>query len=319
MTTAAKKEEATEQLIIDGKPVVDEAAQAAAGGEAVVVDDDKNDATAVLQQQIEALRRSEKIAKENADRAQRERAEAIRQAQERAAEVERMKQDAEKTQADVIGSALAAAKAESEAAQRDLEIAVAEGDVKGQIGAQKRLARAEANIARLEDGKIEIEERIKNPPPAAKPDPVDNSGLPPTAKEWLRAHPEYMTDPRKNAKIQALHWDVLDEGHQAFSTDYFESLERHLGLREADDDDEQQEVIVVQQPKPKTKTAPVSAPVSRDAPGGSNRVIQNGQIRLTAAQVEAAKIAGLTPKEYAQQLQKLMDAKAEGRYTNGGN
>jgi len=61
------------------------------------------------------------------------------------------------------------------------------------------------------------------------------------------------------------------------------------------------------------RTSIVSAPVSREVPTSTpNR--QNGKITLTAAQVEAAKMAGITPAEYAKQLQKLTEMKSNGTY-----
>ena len=60
----------------------------------------------------------------------------------------------------------------------------------------------------------------------------------------------------------------------------------------------------------------VSAPVSREVPT-SNQQRSTGQIRLTAAQREAAESAGVTEKVYAEQLQKLQTQQAEIDRLNG--
>jgi len=57
--------------------------------------------------------------------------------------------------------------------------------------------------------------------------------------------------------------------------------------------------------------------VSREVPNSSgNR--SDGRIRLTAAQKEAAKIAGVPESEYAKQLMELHRRKQMGDYTGGG-
>ena len=57
----------------------------------------------------------------------------------------------------------------------------------------------------------------------------------------------------------------------------------------------------------------VSAPVSREAPS-ANGSRQSANIRLTASQREAAKMAGISETEYAKQLQKLQKEKSDGNY-----
>jgi hypothetical protein len=122
---------------------------------------------------------------------------------------------------------------------------------------------------------------------------------------------DYITDPRKNAKIQALHWDIIDEGHPAYSVDYFVSMETKLGMRKAS-----AEAPVLEEhedePAPRSRSM-VSAPVSRDGvPSSSGE--KPGQVRLTAMQKEAAKIAGITEKEYAEQVLRLRGEKLNGNY-----
>ncbi len=276
----------------------------------------QDDAALALQKQIDDLKKSEKIQRDRADKADSDRREALAKAQERETQIARFQKEAKESQFDAINSALAAANAEAEKAQQDIENAIANGDARLQAEAYRRLARAETNILRLEDGKTEVEAQFKAEPKRETQaqqqsgDPLERTNLPSTAKDWLRAHPEYLTDNRKNAKIQALHWDVVDEGHAPFSTEYFESLEQHLGLRQAE------QVERIQQPAQRTNI--VSAPVSRGVPNGT-ATRSNSKITLTAMQKEAAKMAGISETEYAKQLIKLNELKANGQYSGGGN
>lgn len=273
----------------------------------------EEDAAEALQAQLAELRKSEETQRQRAEQAIRDREEAIRRSHEREAEITKFQREAVDSQFDAVSSAIAAASAEAEKAQQDIENAAAIGDSKAQADAYRRLARAEANLARLEDGKTELEAKRKAEPVApqlqqqAPQDPLANSPLPETAKTWLRAHPDYLTDARKNSKIQALHWDVVDEGHAPFSTAYFESLEQHLGLRQAPQS-------AGQQPNQQQRTSIVSAPVSREVPNGGGQRPSSTKINLTPAQREAAKLAGVTEKVYAEQLQRLNEMKANGTY-----
>lgn len=279
-----------------------------------VVQAEAPDAVTELQKQIDALRRSEEAAKARAAQAEAGRDQAMRLAQERDVMLGRRQQEAADSRLESIKSGMAAAEAEALAAKDAMKMATAQEDIDALIAAQERLAEAKANLVNLTNGKAALEQAIaeakqraqfqQQQPPQG--DRLDQTNLPENAKHWLRAHPEYMNDPRKNAQIQAKHWDVVDEGHAPFSASYYESLEQHLGLREKParhNDAEETD----------TRRSIVSAPVTREAPssGGARSV---SQVRLTAAQRESAKLAGITEAEYAKQLLKLNEAKANGSY-----
>lgn len=278
---------------------------------------EEEDASVAFQKQIEALKKSEQAAKDRAEQAVREREEAIKRAKDREAEVNKLRKETVESQVNEVASALAAAQAEADAAQRDIALAAEAGDFQAQSIAYRRLAKAETAIARLEDGKAELEERAKAPSapePVTQDDLVEKSGLPFRAKEWLRQHPEYLTNNRKNAQIQAMHWTVVDEGHEPYSQEYFESLETHLGMRQsaAQQNDVEEDV----QPT-RRASAVVSAPVSRETPSSSGNGDRPGRITLSAAQKEAAKIAGISEAEYAKNVIRLRNEKANGNYTGG--
>lgn len=283
----------------------------------------EEEAATVLKKQIEDLRRSEEAERQRADLATREREEARREAQASKAEALRFQNAATQNQYDAITSGLAAAQAEIERAKGDIKAAIQQGDADLQTDAYGRLAEASANAKVLQDGKLELEEKakavkeapVKTEQPQQTGDSVESyiqrSGLPDTAQNWLRNHKEYLTDNRKNAQLQWLHHVVVDEGHKAFGPDYYESIETHLGMREAPKKEEDDDP-----PQQQQRTSIVSAPVSREVPSGSG-VRKNGKITLTEAQRESAKIAGVTEVEYAKQLEKINTMKANGTYGDG--
>lgn len=265
------------------------------------------DASAALQKQIDALKKSEEIQKGRAERFRQDAEQANQRVREQGTEVAKVQKEAIQSQLDAVSTALGAAQSEAESAKRDIRNAINGGDVDAQADAYERLATARANISKLEDGKFELEARIKNPP---KEEPVtqQQSALPQRIQSWLNKHPEYTRDPRKYDKLRSLHWDVIDEGHDFDSEGYLESMETKLGMREVETEDEP---VVTRQPA--QRSSMVSAPVSREAPSTPNTQ-RSGEIKLTVAQREAAKIAGVSEKIYAEQLQKINKAKANGSY-----
>jgi len=136
-------------------------------------------------------------------------------------------------------------------------------------------------------------------------------------KEWLRRHRDVLDDPRRLAHLGAAHHDALAEGNAADSPEYFSFLERRLGYRSDvpgalpfDPMDS------VSKPTAPARRVMVSAPVSRSASasGGADLTAMRGRVELTPQEREAAKISGVTEREYAQQKVRLMLAKRDGQY-----
>jgi hypothetical protein len=286
-------------------------------GDHTPIDDERqvekvqDEASLAFQKQIDALRKSEQIQKDRNAELVREREDSIKRANERESEIHRLKKTTVESQVEAIGNALAAASAEAEAAQHDIEKALELGDFKGQADAYRRLATATTNISKLEDGKVELEAlaKVASEPvkPEAPKDPLEAMNIPNTAKEYLREHPELLTNQRLNAKIQSLHYDIIEEGHKAYSPEYFESMDVHLGYKEQIVNEKEEEDEPVQ------RTRFMSAPVSREAPANAQGE-RPGKVTLSVAQKEAAKIAGITEKEYAEQVMELRKHKSNGLY-----
>jgi len=301
---------------------VDETVLEGAEDQKPEIQEETVDPTEALKTQIEALKRSNQEYLEKIEQERQQKAEALKRAQERELEFGKLQEQTVNSQQEAINAAIVAAQSEAESAQRDIEQAYSIGDAKATAEAHRKLARAEARLQSLETGKEalerEIKERPKIEPKAAEPDPLENFNIPPLAKSWLRQHPDYLTDPRKNAKLQALHWDVVDEGYTPYSAEYFDVMEQKLKMRAAPivaapvEEDED-----VDGPPESPRKAIVAAPPSREAPSMGSSTPRGGQITLTKAQKEAAKIAGIEEKEYAMQLIKLQKAKSEGFYGGG--
>ena len=283
---------------------------------------EQNEGVIALQKQIEELTKARDLERQRADQLANERAEAARLAQEREQQVARFQRDISQSRTDAIASGIAAATAEAESASRDIEAAFSSQDGRALADAQRRLARAEANLAALENGKAALELEVRETEERAKlqqqqqpqrqltvADQINQLNVPQVAKNWLHAHPDSMTDPKKANRLNALHNLALAEGLDAYSPEYLELFEEKLGYKQPKQEERDTE---------SQRTSIVSAPVSREVPSGSNQP-RGGKITLTQDQRAAAKIAGISEADYAKQLQRLNELKANGQYVAGGN
>jgi hypothetical protein len=120
---------------------------------------------------------------------------------------------------------------EREAAEAQLRQALEYADADRMIAAQRALTQLDARQAQNERAWHQANSR-----PA---DPVEQyvQGRSDRDAAWLRAHPEFICDARKNAKLQAAHSDALAEGHDPTSAGYLEHVERFVGLRGASEGD----------------------------------------------------------------------------------
>lgn len=282
-----------------------------------------------LKKQIEALTQAEKKAKEDLATERTRSEEAIRRQSELQDQSTKHQEEAVQAQYDAIVNAMEAQKETIESAKRDLKAAEINQDIDSRVDATVRMTQAQANLAQLENGKNAIEARQKAIETAPKVEQPTNqferaiAQLPDRAKTWMRAHPEYMTDQRKNAKIQAFHWDVLDEGHSQFSDDYFKSMEEHLGLREKSKPVVEAEIEEEVEVEPQRTRIVTQAPPTREAPSPRGGPARSSKVELSSEErtIARASMSYLEPAaaelEYARQKVKLQKLKSNGQYNEG--
>jgi hypothetical protein len=221
------------------------------------------------------------------------------------------KTETQQTQVQLVEGAIAKTKQDIEVLESQLADAYAAGDFTAAAKAQSQMARKAAEQLTLENGLENLKNAPKPQPPAPN-DPVEAfaSNLTPPAAAWIRAHPQYVTDPRLNTKLVNAHNFVESEGVVIDSPAYFNRMESLLGVaahpapQPAIETDALSEAAVAAGART-TSTAPPAAP-ARNGGNGTQRTI-----RLTREQVEAAEISGMTPQEYAKQLARIERAKTE--------
>jgi hypothetical protein len=211
---------------------------------------------------------------------------------------------------------------------RDLDILeetyavhMANGDFSAAAKAQREMARTSAELLQLEQGKAAMEAQpkteVRTPTPPGgygtpSNDPVeamarsmerppDGGKASPRSAMWIREHPEFARDPRLTQRMLAAHNLAVTDGHQVDTDEYFEAVEKVLGLR-----------LPGETPPAPEPRAPARTPRETQPPPASARSASptGKRITLTAEQREIAAQNDQTEEEYAAALQALVD---EGR------
>jgi hypothetical protein len=198
--------------------------------------------------EAQAERDRERQGREAAERQAQAERENSRRAHEELATARRETSD---SRYDTVSSGITAATAEIDAAKKDIRAAAEAGDFDRQADAYDKLARANARMVLLTEAKSELEaqrsrssdegaaadtRRQGTQTAAAAPaDPVEafiSSRTAPT-QQWLRAHIDYVKDPKKNARMTAAHFDAKADGLMEDTAEYFAHINKYLGLDRA--------------------------------------------------------------------------------------
>lgn len=277
MTTETKDDDI--EIVHADAPAEIEVTEQPAASAAPTVDQGISD----LQRQLENERAARAIAEQRATTAQ--------------AEAGQFKTQAEQSQYTAISRALDAANGASEAAEGKYAAAMEAGDYKAAAKAQSEMARIAAQQTQLEAGKSQMEAMRKSPqyqqPQQQRVDPNSFEGrisnATPRTQQWLRSHPEAVTDPEKNAEALLAHQRAMKAGHAPDSDNYFHFVEQVMGYH------------VAQQSKPQPqRQANQSAPVmqqSRQPAGQQTKTT----FTMTPKMRELAQLSGVSETAWAKQ------------------
>lgn len=217
------------------------------------------------------------------------------------------KTDVQKTQLDLVTSAIERVTAANDSLEGEYADAMTAQDFKAAAKVQRQMSDNSAKLAQLEAGKSALEKAPK-PTARASADPVekyaaDLDGQWPNSARWVRAHPEFVRDNHKHQQMIAAHQLAMARGLKADTAEYFTSIEKTLDITPvvvrtdpvvADDDP----ATVAAQPVSGGRQAAPAAPVSRSSSGNGGGSRPN-VVKLTPAEVEIAGNMGMTVEEYA--------------------
>lgn len=248
-----------------------------------------------VQAALEKLNRKLKKEKRLREKAEQEAYEASLRAKQANTEVET-------NQLTLVGTAIDTVKRDQEILKANLRDALAIGDYDKAAEINDAMSMNSAKLLQLEQGFNEMKNRPRQEEPVRSRDVIDDlaSRVTPLSAKWLKKNRDHLQDPRAIRMMGRAHEDAVDMGIEPESDEYFSFVENRLGINkpakkievDADDDDSPlSEAASTSQ----RRQSPPAAPVSRSgsAPGTRPNVV-----RLTPAEVEAAKISGISPQEY---------------------
>lgn len=224
-----------------------------------------------------------------------------------AREVHHARNEVDETNLQLVVNAIDTVNRDIELLSQAHTLAMQSGDFNRATQIQREMSSNEAKLLQLENGRKAMEEAPRQPEPQMPPaDPVEAfaSQLSRRSADWVRQHPEFVTDQRLNAKMIAAHNLAVADGIPTDTDEYFEAIEQTLKVtRKAaqTETDDQHAAKVVR----RRDAAPAAAPSNRGNQSASSNVV-----RLSSAQREMAEMMGMKPEEYAKNLVAL---KKEGK------
>ena len=203
-------------------------------------------------------------------------------------EVTRKDVEVQDTNLSLVTNAISTVEAQIAAAKRKYIDARSVGDAESEADASFEMSSLAGDLKTLKQGQQQMKSQPRREEPA---DPVEAfaSRLAAPSANWVRKHPEYVTDARKNAKMQGAHQMVIGDGIAADTDEYFAAVERLLGIETAVPDHRNS------REGPRRHTPPAAPPSRTTSPG----VGRSNVVRLSADEREIAKMNGMTDHEYA--------------------
>jgi hypothetical protein len=259
---------------------------------------------------IDVLRRQLEEKRREADEAKRQRHEAERLAQEREQQLMSVRSEAQSSQHTALVNAIASYERDGEMLENRYATLLESGDYREAAKVQRQMAQVEAKLTTLQQGREELEYRLQNPPqpqPQIQQQPprdsIDDkiSHLTQRSQDWIRSHPEVLSDPKLNNMMTAGHYEAVANGYQVDTPEYFSHIESKLGYgQQSAPEINRQEAVSPNKSQGRVPIA--SAPVSRSPQdtiqrqGNSMTVTLTPEMRATAAELD------MSEEEYAQNL-----------------
>ena len=285
----APEPEAEEELeieVVDDTPKADQGRQASEPPEDVTEEELEGYGNKVKKRisKIQKGYHDERRAKEAAER---EREEAVRVAQQLAAENKHIRAEYDKNREALLEQARKSSNIEVAVAKKQYKDAYEAGDADKVMEAQEKLTNAKLKADKLEDFQLEP---LQNEDTAVSSDNTSAPQLDEKTQDWIsRNESWFQKDTEMTSLAMGLHTKLAEEGNVVVGSDeYFERIDSRL--REIFPDKFED--------APKKKRANVVTPTTRStAPK---------KVTLNATQVRLAKRLGLTLEQYATQLAKEM-------------
>ena len=254
---------------------------------------------------IELLKRQLEEKRREADEAKRQKQEAELLAAQREREIQDYQFRATDSEHVALVNAIASFERDGEMLEKDYATALEMGEYNKAAKIQRQMAAVESRLLTLTQGREELEYRLKAPRPEpelpkiqpVQRDPVEEriAGLSKPSQDWIRSHPEVITDTRLTNKMTAAHYEALAEGINADTPDYFAFIESKLGF-----DGSAQVPVQTAAPRQIARSAAIAAaPVSRSASPTISASGNTQTVTLTPEERSMARDLDMSDEEYA--------------------
>jgi hypothetical protein len=199
----------------------------------------------------------------------------------------------------LVSSAIDRLNMDQDMLKAQLRDSMAIGDFDKAAEIQAAMVSNTTNLKQLERGLEEMKNTPRQPIQPVQRNQISVDDLidkvTPRSAEWLRKNKEALPDERSIRIMGRAHEDAIDMGIIPESDDYFQFVESRLGIGNRKSEDQGYDAMSDAAKVTKNRQSPPAAPVSRSPADAPSRP---GVVRLTAAEVEAAKISGISPQEY---------------------
>lgn len=221
---------------------------------------EKNDGVADLQAQVAKLNSEKEAERKRTEAAEQRRQNAEANAQREREEAQRARDEAKTARSEgidarrvAIDNAIASKTALLDSSESEYAAAMEAGEFKKAAQAQRRMSEAAGELAQLKAGKEALPETATTTGRVERRDDADQQRqqeqplqrkVPATEEEafeqyvgqfsvrsqaYLRAHPECVVDPVKNARVRLADEEAVAKGYQRDSDAYFSYIDRRLG------------------------------------------------------------------------------------------
>jgi hypothetical protein len=213
----------------------------------------------------------------------------------------------------LVNGAIESMTRETEILKANYANATANGDNEQAANIAYAMSETATKLNQLRLGKESLESQTPQrvQPMERRMDPVEEfaSQLSPRSADWVRAHPQCVTDQRLMQKMIAAHNIATADGIPADSDEYFEFVEDTLKMnpRRAEAVQDAEPVMSAASAPTQRRASPAATPVSRS---GNGTGTPTNRATLTREQADMAKMMGMTPAEYHKNM---MDLKKEGK------
>ena len=291
-TTAATESE-IEIEVVDDTPAEDRNRPAMKEAPAEVTDEELEGYSEKVRGRIQHFTKGYHEERRAKETAMREKDEALRIAQKAIEENKQLQGNLTRGQTALIEQAKKVVDAEIEDAKRQYKAAHEAGDSDALLAAQEALTAAKIKSDRLNNFKpapLQPKETEVQSPAEPVKTSAQSQTVDPKAQAWREANPWFGADRRKTALALAVHQDLMDEGVNPTSDDYYRRINKEINTlfptKNVDADTSTDTKV--------TKQSNVVAPATRStAPR---------KIVLTQTQVNIAKRLGVPLELYAKQV-----------------